>query len=121
MPCIFGFGLFHNWFCPCGLLNVKTSDLNTLVCSRCESKFRSEYKSFMNDEEFKSNWDGDFEDFLSIHVEERLKNIAMMYPDSCEYHLTSKEYDRVSKKFKTMYDNFIDREEVKVILSMQLL
>ena len=110
MPCIFGFG-FHDWFCPCQLVNAKMSDLDELLCSKCKSKFRSEYKTFLSDEKVKSNWDGNLEDFLYVHIESRLSVTEMSLDDIYECGLSENQCDEVSKKFYTMYNNFMDSEE----------
>ena len=71
MPCIFGFN--HQPLCPCQLINVKGSELDNLICSDCIDKFRLDYDDFLSRES--KNWTGDFDDFLSILIEDSLMNL----------------------------------------------
>jgi hypothetical protein len=111
MPCIFGFE-FHDWFCPCELLYVRPSELGRLICSDCKYQLKTDYETFLNDK--KESWNGDLEDFLAVHIDERLKKLRVMYPELCKSKLNIKQYEVVDRKLGMMYDNFISTEDVRI-------
>jgi hypothetical protein len=111
MVCIFGFGL-HDWFCPCELVDKQHSDLEDVLCSDCKEVFWTEYLEFLKDE--KINWDGDFEDFLYVHIESRLNVLDMQMEDLHDCNLTDWEYENVFLKFYRMYGRFMDRETERI-------
>jgi hypothetical protein len=113
MVCIFGFD-FHNQFCFCKFADAKLSDLDTVICSKCESEIRSLYEWSLTDEEFKRDWDGDFEDFLSVEIEEELVNICKgFYSGSFVCDITGFDYNTISRKLVRLYDNFMRNDEEK--------
>jgi hypothetical protein len=116
LPCIFGFN-FHDWFCPCELLYIRPSELGRLICSDCKYQLENDYEIFLNDR--KEDWNGDFEDFLAVHIDERFKNLRMIYPESCKHNLTIKQLEVVEMKLGRMYDNFIASEDRRLEVKIQ--
>jgi hypothetical protein len=62
----------------------------------------------------KEIWNGDFEDFLAVHIEERLKKIRLMYPELCKFKLNIKQNEVVDRKLGILYDNFITSEDARI-------
>jgi len=115
--CIFGYA--HDWPCTCDFVDIDPSKLNKVVCSKCESVFKAMYKGFLADEKFKNGWDGDFEDFLAVNVNDRLRGVAMEF-NNCEYdhELTSKKSEKAGDNLEDLFDKFmIDDEEAELACS----
>jgi hypothetical protein len=62
----------------------------------------------------KEIWNDDFEDFLAVHIDERLKKLRVMYPEKCKYKLTIKQYEVIDKKLGQMYDHFVASEDARI-------
>jgi hypothetical protein len=111
MVCIFGFD-FHDQFCLLKFATTELSDLDTVICAKCENEFRSDYELFLDNEEMKTDWKGNFEDFLSHAIHEQLIEICKsFYSESFQCDLTGFDYSIVSIKLVRMYDNFMRSEE----------
>lgn len=103
--CIFGF-TFHKWFCLCDLVNITPSDKMLLICDKCSGKFKNQYECFLTHPE-NSDWKGEFEDYLSILMEEKMIHIRTMPLHEYECNLTKKELEQVEQKFGQIYNNFM--------------
>jgi len=108
MPCIFGFG-FHEKFCPCELVN-KSSDLGQLVCDQCNFLLQLEYGRFTSSPNQK-DWDGDFQDFVGVFIEDRLKILEYRFHENDECDLSDREYELADEKFQRMSDMYFENEE----------
>ena len=100
MVCKFGF-TYHPWFCPGDLTHVKKSNIlkNLPVCDRCELKFHNEYLDFKDQDPI--IWKYSFEDFLKLHIEERLWNLKNIWD---RLYVTANQYE----KFSTIFESFMD-------------
>ncbi len=125
--CIFGFG-FHDSLCTCNLVEVDFSELSKLVCSKCETKLRSEYNSLLADERIKQDRDGNFGDFLTIHINERLQNLAINF-NNCEHTqlmdgicddtthnvpIIGSKYDRYNREIRTTQLRFYEPDNLNI-------
>jgi hypothetical protein len=100
--CIFGFN-FHQWFCLCDLVNVDPNADMSLICDKCSSKFRSEFKCYLADNDDNI----DFEDYLSVFLEEKMKHIRTFPLYEYECDLTEKQLELAERKFSKIYNNFM--------------
>jgi hypothetical protein len=110
MPCIFGFK--HQPLCPCQLIDVKESELDNLICSDCIDKFTLDYDDFLSREG--KNWTGDFDDFLSILIEDRLMNLRYHHIHTCKFNYTERQYINVLRKMDQMIEDFKVREDERI-------
>ena len=102
--CLFGFG-FHKWFCTSDLLDINPVLVNP-ICSKCESKFRSEYKTFLDTEK---EWEGNFDDFLLVHIGERLKVIATRFNQCKVMQLKDAEdHSKLGVYYEKAMNNLLD-------------
>lgn len=105
--CIFGFD-HHGWFCICDLVNVDPYSRIRLICDECSRKFRGIYESSLAS--LKSNgWDGQFEDFLSILMEEKLKYIRDMPLQIFDCNLAKRDLAKCKQKFRTIYGRYMNK------------
>ena len=117
--CIYGF-TFHNWFCICDLVNInKNADYinedKSLVCDKCLSKFRSEYKvylSFLSDPPRNVHiFNGEFLDFkgyLDLYVQQKMTCINNTPLDSYECRLSEKQKEQAKTLFTKIYNRYIE-------------
>ena len=91
---------------------MRPCELRKLICSDCKYQLKTDYETILNDK--KEIWNGDFEDFLAVHIDERLKNLRLMYPELCKSKLNIKQNEIVDKKLCIMYDNFISSEDARI-------
>lgn len=103
--CIFGFD-FHTWFCICDLVNVNPNYELTLICDKCSGKFREAYESFLSSHE-SIGWDGEFEDYLSIFIEEKMDYIRNLPLHEFGCNLAKQELGNCKQKFKIIYDRYM--------------
>ena len=111
--CIFGYA--HEWPCTCSFVDIEPYKLNKVVCSKCESVFRSMYKGLLADEKFKNGWDGNFKDFLAVNVDEKLRSVAMEF-NSCEYEheLIDKKSEKGADNLEELFDRLMIDEEAEL-------
>jgi len=109
---MFGFE-FHETLCPCGLINVKDSELDSFICSDCTEKLRLDYNGdFLG--RVRETWTGDFEDFLGVLSEDRLTHLRSKHIHTCNFNYADGQLLSVIRKIDQMIENFQLREDERI-------